>query len=228
MRAPVSIIIPTLNAAEALPGTLAALTEGLEAGLIRELILSDGGSRDGLAALAGEAGAILLQGAPGRGGQLARGSARAGGDWLLFLHADTRLGSGWAQAVLDHVCHHPGKAGYFRLAFRTEGRAARRVAAWANWRSRRLGLPYGDQGLLVHRDLYDRVGGYPDIALMEDVALVRALKGRLRQLDATAFTSAERYLRQGWVLRGARNLLTLARYLLGADPSKLAAFYARP
>ncbi|WP_172295970.1 TIGR04283 family arsenosugar biosynthesis glycosyltransferase [Pseudoruegeria sp. HB172150] len=227
MRAPVSIIIPTLEAAADLPGTLASLGEGLEAGLIRELILSDGGSEDGTRALAEEAGAYLVSGAPGRGGQLGRGAGQSQGEWLLFLHADTWLGQGWSRAVLDHIRDHPGKAGYFRLGFRASGSAPRFVAGWANLRARALGLPYGDQGLLVRRDLYDEVGGYQDIPLMEDVALARALAGRLVVLGGTAWTSAEKYRRQGWMRRGGRNLLTLTRYLMGADPERLAEGYSR-
>ncbi len=225
MRAPVSVIIPTLNVAAELPATLAALGEGLAGGLIRELILADGGSRDGLAAIADAAGARLVTAPPGRGAQLAAAAAEAQGEWLLFLHADTHLGPGWAAAVLDHIRDHPDKAGYFRLAFRHSGRAARLVASWANWRARAFGLPYGDQGLLIRRALYDAAGGYPPIPLMEDVALARALRGRLVPLAAVAHTSAERYRREGWFLRGGRNLFTLARYFLGADPRQLRRSY---
>ncbi len=227
MRAPVSVIIPTLDAAAALPPTLGALGEGLQAGLIRELIVADGGSTDATRAVAEQAGALWVPGAAGRGGQLRRGAAAAAGEWLLFLHADTRLSEGWPQALLEHLRDRPQRAGHFRLAFRAEGRAARLVAGWANLRARAFGLPYGDQGLLVPRALYDSVGGYPDIPLMEDVAIVRALSGQLSPLEATAWTSAERFLRQGWLRRGGRNLLTLTRYLMGADPERLARDYAR-
>jgi len=226
MRAPISIIIPTLNAGSELPGTLAALAEGLEAGLIRELILSDGGSVDATPALADQAGAVLIAGAAGRGGQLARGADAAQGAWLLFLHADTHPGPGWAQAVLRHMRADAGAAGYFRLRFRANGPAPWLFAGWANLRARYLGLPYGDQGLLIARALYDEVGGFADIPLMEDVAIARALSGRLRRLNATAETSAARYRAQGWLRRGSRNLITLARYLMGADPDRLARFYA--
>lgn len=226
MRAPVSIVIPTLNACSEMPATLAALAEGLQAGLIRELVISDGGSQDGIAGLAAEAGAVLIAGPAGRGGQLARGAVRARGDWLLFLHADTHLGPGWAAAVRDHIRRYPDRAGYFRLAFRAEGPAARIVAGWANWRSRRLGLPYGDQGLLLSRRLYDRVGGYPPLPLMEDVALARALgRARLAPMAALAVTSAERYRREGWLRRGLRNLTTLTLYLAGRDPARLVRRY---
>jgi hypothetical protein len=225
MRAPVSIVIPTLEAEAALGPTLAALGEGLEAGLIRELVISDGGSADGTLRVAEAAGAVVVTGPRGRGAQLRRGAEAAGGDWILFLHADTVLAPGWAGAVLAHLAGAPGQAGYFRLAFDARGVAPRIVAGWANLRSRLFGLPYGDQGLLVPRSLYEAVGGMPDLPLMEDVAMARRLKGRLRGLDATAITSAERYARAGWVRRGARNLATLAGYLAGVSPERLARFY---
>lgn len=224
MRAPISVIIPTLDAEAALPRCLAALVEGLEAGLIRELVISDGGSADATCAVARAWGAEVLTGPPSRGGQLQRGCAAARGDWLLILHADTILAPGWTQAVAAHLGAE--EAGYFRLRFDSGGLAAWMVAGWANLRSR-AGLPYGDQGLLLRRSLYYAVGGYPDQPLMEDVAMARRLRGVLRCLPATAVTSAEKYRRQGWLRRGGRNLLTLARYATGADPAALARSYRR-
>ncbi|SHK95590.1 hypothetical protein SAMN05444414_10330 [Roseovarius marisflavi] len=223
MRAALSVVIPTLNADAALPACLGALIEGLEAGLIRELIISDGGSGDGTLRIADAAGAVIVQGAPSRGGQLRRGAKVASGAWLLFLHADTVLPVGWSAAVSDHVAR--GGAGYFRLGFDAGGGMARFVAGWANLRSWLFGLPYGDQGLLIPRDLYDAVGGYPDIALMEDVAMARALRGRLAPLPLRVRTSAAKYRREGWLRRGGRNLILLARYFLGAAPARLAARY---
>lgn len=228
MRAPISVIIPTLDAGADLGPTLASLGEGLEAGLIRELIFTDGGSSDGTLAIAASAGAHVINGAPGRGGQLRRGCQAAHGDWFLVLHADTALSPGWSTAVLAHLRDgRTDRAAYFRLAFRDGGRAGRIVAGWANLRSTRAGLPYGDQGLLIHRDLYHDTGGYPDIPLMEDVAIARALRGRLTVLGATASTSARRYLSQGWLRRGALNLSLLARYLTGTPPERLARAYTR-
>ena len=104
---------------------------------------------------------------------------------------------------------------------------ARRVERLVDWRCRTLGLPYGDQGLLLPRALYDAVGGYPVQPLMEDVALARALKGRLSTLRATAITSAEKYRTQGWLRRGGRNLWTLTRYAFGTSPEELARSYRR-
>ena len=227
MRAPLSVVIPTLNAAGELPAVLRSLGEGLEAGLIRELVISDGGSADATRGIADAAGAVFLEGPAGRGGQLRRGAEAAQGAWLLFLHGDTRLGPGWAGAVRGHLGDRTAQAGYFRLGFRAEGAAPRIVAGWANLRARALGLPYGDQGLLIGRGLCEEIGAYPDSPRTEDVEVARALRGRLALLPATAWTSAERYQRQGWVRRGGRNLVTLARYLMGADPKRLARGYGR-
>ncbi len=227
MRAPLSIILPTLDAAPALPGAFAALMEGLAAGLIREVIVSDGGSRDETAEIARAAGARLLTGAPGRGGQLRRGAEAAGGDWLLFLHADSWPAPGWAAVVATHMQRAPERAATFRLSFRARGAGARLTAGWANLRTRLFHLPYGDQGLLIPRALYARTGGFADIPLMEDVAMARALRRRLCLLDHLITTDASRYLARGWLRRGARNWLTLARYLAGTDPAKLARHYQR-
>lgn len=224
MRAPISIVIPTLNAQGGLPQCLAALTEGLHEGLIRELIVTDGGSGDATLAVAEAAGAVIVTGAPSRGGQLRRGVEAARGEWLLVIHADTVLAPGWTRAV--HAALDAGGAWAFRLRFDAKGPWPMLVAGWANLRTRAFGLPYGDQGLLLPMADYAVAGGYPDIPLMEDVALVRALS-RVRVLDAVAVTSAARYRRQGWLRRGARNLLTLARYLAGADPERLAQGYRR-
>ncbi|WP_300031848.1 TIGR04283 family arsenosugar biosynthesis glycosyltransferase [uncultured Roseobacter sp.] len=224
MRAPISVIVPTLNAEPHLGNCLAALMPGLEAGLIRELIISDGGSSDATVAVARAWGAEIVTGPPSRGGQMARGCAAADGSWLLVLHADTVLEAGWVGPAIRHL--ETDNAGWFRLAFANGGMAGRIVAGWANLRSH-MGLPYGDQGLLIPQPLYQSVGGYPDQPLMEDVALARALRGRLTPIDAVAQTSAERYASQGWVHRGARNLWTLVRYFTGADISALARRYRR-
>lgn len=228
MSAPVSVVIPTLNPGPALGPTLAALTEGVMAGLVRELVLSDGGSDDDIAAIADAMGAALITGAPSRGGQLRRGADAATGPWLLFLHADTVLTPRWSDAVLRHLERAPDKAAVFRLAFDDPSTAARVVAGWANLRSGVFALPYGDQGLLIPRALYDAVGGYPEQPLMEDVAIIRAIgRRRFSRLDTVATTSADRYRRDGWVRRGARNWGTLIRYFLGADPEALAKRYRK-
>jgi rSAM/selenodomain-associated transferase 2 len=228
MTAPVSVVIPTLEAADRIGPCLGALGDALMDGVIHEVIIADGGSKDSILAIAEETGARVVFAPPGRGTQLAAGAAAARGAWLLFLHADTVLSPGWGAAALTHIRTCPDRAGYFALQFNAPGPAARTVASWANLRAALLGLPYGDQGLLVSRVLYDRSGGYPDMPLMEDVALVRRIgRRRLTRLGAAAVTSAARYGRDGWLRRGWRNLTTLALYFLGADPDWLARRYAR-
>ncbi|HAE27168.1 MULTISPECIES: TIGR04283 family arsenosugar biosynthesis glycosyltransferase [Hyphomonas] len=226
MPAPLSIVIPTLNAAAELPLCLESLMPGLEAGLIREVVVADGGSEDATPKIAGAMGANLVTGARGRGAQLAAGAAAARGDWLLFLHADTALSRDWAERTGDHVMTKPDYAAFFELRYRSDARAARSLEKRANRRARMLGLPYGDQGLLISRKLYDEVGGYQDVPLMEDVMIVRAIgKRRLVQLNAEARTSAAKYERDGWRKRSWHNATLLTRFLLGASPDALAKRY---
>lgn len=226
MRAEISVVIPTLNAGADLPKCLIALFEGVEAGVIRELIVSDGGSVDATIDIAQEAGAVVVRGDASRGGQLRRGGAVCGGEWILFLHSDTVLPDEWSDVLMAHMANFPGHAGSFRLGFMADGLAPMFVAAWANVRSK-MGLPYGDQAMFVPRALYEQVGGYPDIPLMEDVALARALRGRMRALPATVKTSAAKYETEGWFRRGARNLWTLIRYFCGVSPEQLSQSYRR-
>ncbi len=225
MHAPLSIIIPTLDSQHDLAPTLTALREGKGAGLIHEIVVSDGGSSDQTATRATQSGAILVSGARGRGSQLRRGACAASGAWLLFLHADTHLSPGWAGDVDAHIRRHPDRAACFRLAFRAGGVAPVIVARFANLRTRFAGLPYGDQGLLIPREVYDRIGGYPDIPLMEDVAIARALRGDIRLLGTKAATDPTRFQEHGWVRHGAGNMWRLVRYLTGTPPEDLDRTY---
>lgn len=230
-RAPVSVVIPTLGAAGGIGPCLGRLGEGLMSGLIREVIFADGGRDAAISEVAEAVGARLVRSPPGRGTQLAAGVAESRGDWVLVVHADTLLPEDWPAMVASHLTQNSEVAAYFGLSFDDRALAARLVAGWANLRSTLFGLPYGDQGLLMPRALYDRVGGYPAIPLMEDVVLVRAIRrtaGRLalRALPGRVVTSAERYRRDGWLRRGARNLTILTCWALGADPAVLAAAYA--
>ncbi|WP_158971069.1 TIGR04283 family arsenosugar biosynthesis glycosyltransferase [Chachezhania sediminis] len=230
MPAPISIVIPTLNAQMQLPACLAALTEGLPEGLIREVIVTDGGSTDDTGTIAEGVGCEFIVGAASRGGQLKRGVAAARAPWVLVLHADTVLEPGWAPVVARYLHQGGGRPAYFRLAFSAEGPMASFVAGWANLRARVFRLPYGDQGLLMKVKDYRRAGGYPDQPLMEDVALVCALRRaglRPSALSVRAVTSADAYQRQGWLRRGAANLWRLVRYSLGADPFRLARGYRK-
>ncbi len=216
----ISVIIPTLNAAGTLAATLAAL------GGVRETIVVDAGSDDATAALATGMGARVIQAARGRGGQLAAGIAASDGAWLLLLHADTRLAAGWMTAARVSMRDRPGHAAFFRLALDSPDPRARRLERLVAWRCRHLGLPYGDQGLLISRSLLEQVGGMPALPLMEDVELVRRIgRDLLWPLDAVAMTAATKWERQGWLARSARNLGCLGLYLAGVSPRWLVRLY---
>jgi rSAM/selenodomain-associated transferase 2 len=221
----ISVVIPTLDVAGDLPSMLDALGGDR---LIGEVIVADGGSADDTVAFACAAGARTLVAPRGRGTQLAAGAAAASGDWLLFLHADCRLAPGWQQAVEAFVAAPGaiGRAGYFAFALDDAAAAARRLERIVAWRCRALALPYGDQGLLISRALYESTGGFAAIPLMEDVDLVRRLgRFRLAVLPATACASARRYREGGYIRRPLRNLACLSLYFLGVPPHRIARLY---
>lgn len=224
MTTAVDIVIPTLNAAASLESTLAALPAHSD--LAFSTTICDGGSRDDTVAIARRAGAEIVTAPPGRGGQLATGAAAGRAPWLLFLHADTRLEIGAGHVIAHFVRSIDGKAGYFRLRFDADEAGARRVERLAAWRCRTFGLPYGDQGLLISRMLYERLGGYRPLPLMEDVDLVRRIgRKSLVRLEADAITSAARYRRDGWWFRPLRNLACLTLYFAGVAPRTLRHLY---
>ena len=214
-----SLVIPALNAENVLAATIASVAP------VREIIVVDGGSADRTVAIANASGARVLTAARGRGSQIAAGLADASQPWLLILHADTRLQPGWRQAVAGY--DDPSRAGYFRFALDSEAPQARRLERMVAWRGRVLGLPYGDQGLLIHRDLLHQVGGVRLLPLMEDVDLIRRLgRARLVALAAEAVTSAARWEREGYVRRSARNLMCLSLWFAGVPPRLIRKLYA--
>ena len=224
MPAPISVIIPTLNAEKHLPACFAALSEALAAGLLREVIVVDGGSNDSTLSIARTWGAEILERPASRGGQLRAGGQKGKGEYLLFLHADTVLEEGWSKSL---PLRPDMPAYYFRLAFNAVGFMPRLVETWANFRSRFLKMPYGDQGLLLCAHAYHSAGGFQDIPLMEDIEIIRALRGNIQMLPAIALTDASKYRSKGWVRCCSRNFIFVLRYFLGADVQKLAAAYRK-
>jgi glycosyltransferase involved in cell wall biosynthesis len=193
----------------------------------------DGGSGDRTAEIADEAGAEVLTQAGGRGCQLIAGAKRARFPWLLFLHADTVLEPGWERDAAGFMEAVDGgerlpAAAAFRFALDDSGVWPRLLEGVVAVRCALFRLPYGDQGLLVPRHLYDAVGGYPAYALMEDVAIVRRLgRARVKLLRARAVTGATRYRRDGYLRRTTRNLLCLMLFFLGVPPARIARIYGR-
>lgn len=215
-----SVVIPTLNAGHAIRATLDSLGAGIE------IIVCDGGSHDGTCQLAADNGVRVIGASRGRGSQLAAGAAAAGGSWLLFLHADTVLEPGWRDEAEAFMAASPDRAAAFRFALDDGSPQARRLERMVAWRCRVFGLPYGDQGLLISRALYRRVGGYRPLPLMEDVDMVRRLgRDRVALLSAAAVSSAERWRRDGWLIRSARNLLCLGLFGIGIPASVIRRVY---
>jgi len=220
----IGVVIPTLNEAQTLPALLDDLRE-LTTLLPLDLVVADGGSSDGTRARAATGGARVAAAPRGRARQLNWGAMVARGEWLLFLHADCRLGGDARTALLRALEPSAGvQAAVFRFAidlprfwrrFIETGQAVREVLS---------GLAYGDQGLLVRRELFHSVGGYPDLPLMEDIAMMRMLRRRTRvaRLAAPLVTSGRRY-QQGGVLRTwLQHTALISLYLIGASPTRLA------
>jgi len=223
--AELAAVIPTLDAAAGLSRTLAALR-----GQVAEIIVADGGSTDGTPELAAAAGARVITAPRGRGSQIAAGVAAATAPWLLVIHADTVPAPGWAEAAGAFLADpaHAERAAHFRFALDDPSAQARRLERAVAWRCRVLGLPYGDQGLLIARPFLDRLGGVRPIPIMEDVDLVRRIgRARLVGLDVAFVTSAARWRAGGWWRRSARNLLCLSLWFAGMAPERIAALYAR-
>jgi rSAM/selenodomain-associated transferase 2 len=227
----ISVIIPARNAEHTLAATLSALVPSAVDGIVRQVVVVDGGSTDGTAEVADQAGADVVVSAPGRGGQLAQGAALARFPWLLFLNADTVLEDGWersATAFMRRVDRGERSmaAGAFTFRLDDKGIAPRLLERLVHLRCKILRIPYGDQGLLIPRQLFDAVGGYKNLPIMEDLDLARRLgRRRLAMLDANAVTSAERYKRDGYLSRSFRNQMCHVLYGAGLPVSVIARLY---
>ena len=224
-RVPLSIVIPTLNEGEAIGDTLAALQPLRARGC--EVIVADGGSADGTVALARPLADAVLPSPPGRARQQNAGAAAAAGEVLLFLHADTRLPADADARVVDGL----GRSGrgWGRFDVRLSGRhpMLRVIERMMGLRSRLSGIATGDQAIFVRREWFHAVGGFPEIPLMEDVALSKALKRRGRPLclRETVTTSSRRWERRGVYRTMALMWRLRLAYWLGADPASLADRY---
>lgn len=231
MNPMISVVIPTLDAEPTLADALGALIPAVVEGLVREVIIVDGGSTDRTLRIADATGATIVATAAGRGRQLRAGAATARSPWLLFLHADTVLEAGWVREV-GHFIERveggrwPAAAATFRFALDDLGIMPRVVEAGVALRSGVLKVPFGDQGLLIPRTLYDAIGGYREMPLMEDVDIVRRLgRRRLRVLRSRAVTSAVRYRRDGYATRIVRNLGCQMLYTVGVPAATLKRLY---
>jgi rSAM/selenodomain-associated transferase 2 len=218
----ISIIIPALNEAPSIAATIASLRRQQP----HEILVVDGGSEDDTRAQA-KAADLVLQGSPGRAVQMNTGAARATGDVLLFLHADCTLEDG-ALGAVERVLAQPSVvAGCFRMRVTASGLLYRCIDGCATARVALTGIVYGDQGLFVRREVFDAVGGFPAVRLMEDVQISLALRrrGRIAIAPRRIFVSPRRWQRMGILRQTLRNWALTALAAAGVSPDVLAAYY---
>lgn len=227
----ICVVIPTLNAQAGLAAALTSLVPAAVDGIVRQVVVVDGGSNDRTVRIAEQAGAETVHSPPGRGAQLALGAKSAKFSWLLFLHADTILEAGWENEAIAFIERmetgsRPEAAAAFRFALDDVGLRPRLLEGIVALRCALLRLPYGDQGVLISRRLYERLGGYSSMPLMEDVDLMRKLRrDQIVILRSKALTSATRYRRDGYFRRLIRNLLCLTLYYVRVPPKVLQRLY---
>ncbi|MBN1247300.1 MAG: TIGR04283 family arsenosugar biosynthesis glycosyltransferase [Anaerolineae bacterium] len=220
----VSVIIPSLNEAETIRQCLLAARRDYPPTTV-ELIVVDGGSRDGTPDLAaGEA--RVIHSPRGRATQMNRGAAKASGDVLVFCHADVQLPAGWREAVLAALQGHGVSGGAFQIAYHPP----KGILHWVNrttFRGRWIAV-HGDRAQFMARETLDAIGGFPDIPLMEDVEMARALheRGRIAMVPERVIASSRRYLEQGPLRQYALSVWLVFRYLvLKATPDDIARAY---
>ncbi len=221
----ISIIIPTLNEEK---NIAACLTGTLNAPNVERIVV-DGGSHDLTVEIARSCGAKVLTSPAGRARQMNAGAEVASGDLLLFLHADTLLPEGFDDCV-RRILTQPGvAAGAFEFRLDAVSRGLQIIERVANWRSRRLQMPYGDQAIFVRSSLFQEIGGFPKMPILEDFELIRRLKkkGRIHTLPLPAITSARRWHTLGIWQTTLSHQLIVAAYYLGLSPALIHRFARR-
>jgi len=222
----VSVIIPVYNEAEIINESISLLIQSAGNHNI-EIIVVDG-HPDQTTLPVIQHHVLKISSRKGRAIQMNRGAEVATGGIMLFLHADTRLPANGMDLIIDRMSDEKIAGGAFDLAIDAPGWGYRLVEWMASKRSRITRIPYGDQAIFIRRNRFERIGGYPEIALMEDVALTRALK---KQGESIGFishpvkTSARRWQKRGLFLGTLRNWVLIILYLMGVSPEKLAKHY---
>lgn len=225
MSAPLAVVIPARNEGQRLPSLLADLAEG--SSLVREICVVDGTSADATATVARLGGARVLWVSPNRGLQLQQGVGATSAPWLLLLHADGRLPRGWQSSVAQALDQGTRCCWAFHLGIQGRGLGLRVLERLVTWRTAFFQEPYGDQGLLVHRQTLARVGGIAPIPLMEDLDLVERLRaqGPIRMLAGRYQVDGRRWQELGLLRTSWANAQLRRAWRQGEDPHRLAERY---
>ena len=222
----ISIVIPVINEEDAIGRALES-TQGAK-GMVERIVI-DGGSHDGTVRKAHDLGARVIESTAGRSQQMNEGARAAKGDTLLFLHADTRLPPGYENHIHRILGRDGTVAGAFQLSIDDPFHGLRLIERLANFRSVRMGMPYGDQAIFLAKETFFRVGGFPEIPIMEDFELMRRLRrqGRIEIAPAPVLTSAQRYHEVGFFKTTLINQGIILAYLFGSSPERLSNWYRK-
>ncbi len=218
----ISIIIPTLNE----EGNIEAAINSIQSNKI-EIIVVDGGSQDETLLIAKSLDVKVVVSAPGRANQMNTGAMVASGEILLFLHADTRLLTGFDEMIRTTLAKPGIVAGAFALQIDAPNWGLRLVEFGVKWRSHLWQMPYGDQAIFLTKDVFQKVGNFPQIPIMEDFELMRKLKslGKIYLLPTPVITSPRRWLKQGILQTTILNQIIVIAYLLGVSPNRICNWY---
>ncbi|MCC5658122.1 TIGR04283 family arsenosugar biosynthesis glycosyltransferase [Nostoc sp. XA010] len=221
----ISIIIPTLNEAENIKEAIATT----QANTNIEVIIVDGGSQDDTVAIAQSLGVKIISSSPGRAVQMNTGAVAATGEILLFLHADTCLPTGFDDMVRTALQQPGAVAGAFKLQIDASLLSLRWVEWGINVRSHFYQMPYGDQAIFLTKAVFQQIGGFPELPIMEDFELIRRLKriGRIVIIPTPVVTSARRWLQKGVFKTTLLNQIVIIAYLLGVSPERICRWYRR-
>ncbi|MDZ8236744.1 MAG: TIGR04283 family arsenosugar biosynthesis glycosyltransferase [Nostoc sp. ChiQUE01a] len=223
--AKISIIIPTLNEAANIKEAIATT----QARINIEFIVVDGGSNDDSVEIAQSLSVKVISSSAGRAVQMNAGAVAASGEILLFLHADTRLPAGFDEMICTAL-QQPGiVAGAFNLRIDASLLSLRWVELGVKWRSHFCQMPYGDQAIFLTKALFQQIGGFAELPIMEDFELMRRLKamGRIAIISTPVVTSARRWLQKGVFKTTLLNQIVIIAYLLGVSPERIRCWYRR-
>ncbi|WP_341529246.1 TIGR04283 family arsenosugar biosynthesis glycosyltransferase [Nostoc sp. UHCC 0302] len=221
----ISIIIPTLNEARNIKEAITTTQPSTNI----EVIVVDGGSQDSTVEIVQSLGIKIISSSPGRAAQMNAGAVAASGYILLFLHADTRLPTGFDVMIRTAIQKPSIVAGAFKLRIDASLLSLRWVELGVNWRSQFCQMPYGDQAIFLTKQVFQQVGGFPDLPIMEDFELIRRLRrtGRIVILPVAVVTSARRWLQKGVLKTTLLNQIVITAYLLGVSPQRIRSWYRR-